>query len=108
MNMRMTYHAACVLQALSRGARYGFDIMDLTGLPSGTVYPILRRFEEKGLVRSSWEAADDAFEHGRPRRRNYELTGEGRLALADAANRFRAHERIFSDTPRHAESGEVT
>ena len=105
---RMTYHAACVLQALAKGARYGFDIMDLTGLPSGTVYPILRKFEEQGLVGSNWEAASEAFEKGRPRRRNYELTNQGRVALADASNRFRAHERLFSDAPRAAPQGGET
>ncbi len=42
---RITYPGACVLQAVSRECRYGFDVMDFAGLPSGTVYPILRRYE---------------------------------------------------------------
>jgi PadR family transcriptional regulator len=107
--IRMTYHAACVLQALAKGARYGFDIMDLTGLPSGTVYPLLRKFEDQGWVGSNWEPAGEASERGRPRRRNYELTDEGHAAVADAADRFRAHERLFSDAPQPAEpAGDAT
>jgi DNA-binding PadR family transcriptional regulator len=92
---RITYHGACVLQALARGATFGFDVMEATELPSGTVYPILRRFEEDGWVRSRWEAEDAARREGRPRRRHYALTAAGRTALAAAVERFRAHERLF-------------
>ena len=41
--LRMTYATAMVLYALDRGSRHGFDIIDATGLRSGTVYPLLRR-----------------------------------------------------------------
>ena len=47
----LTLPTALVLHALARGFRYGFDIMDATGLPSGTIYPILRRLERDGLAR---------------------------------------------------------
>ena len=43
--MRLTYPTTLVLQALLQGHHHGFDIMDATSLPSGTVYPILRRLE---------------------------------------------------------------
>ena len=36
--LNLTYPTALVLQALARGFHHGFDIMDATGLPSGTVY----------------------------------------------------------------------
>ena len=49
---RLTLPTAMVLMAVSRNYRYGFDISDATGLPSGTVYPVLRRLEEAGLLRS--------------------------------------------------------
>ena len=94
MHQKLTYHAACVLQALAKGAGYGFDVMDLTGLPSGTVYPILRRFEEAGWVESEWEDVDPHRE-GRPRRRHYALTAAGTAALAIAAERYRMHARLF-------------
>ena len=85
--VRMTHPTALILSALDRGYRYGFDIMDATGLPSGTVYPVLRRLEDARLVRSVWEAQREAHEDGRPRRRLYELTKAGRDAAAEAEER---------------------
>jgi PadR family transcriptional regulator, regulatory protein PadR len=49
--VRLTYPTALVLQALLDGHHHGFDIMEVTGLPSGTVYPILRRLDAEGCVR---------------------------------------------------------
>ena len=46
-----------VLQAIADGVEYGFDVIDRTGLPSGTVYPALSRLERDGYVRSAWEDA---------------------------------------------------
>lgn len=92
---RTTFPAACVLQALATGDRYGFSVMDTTGLASGTVYQILRRFERDGLVRSSWEKTGEAVGEGRPRRRYYELTRVGRAALARAAERYRRQLAVF-------------
>jgi len=85
----LTYSSVAVLHAVSRGYRYGFDIMDATGLPSGTVYPALRRLKQLGYVGSSWEAQEVADEAKRPRRRYYEISQRGRPALADALQRFR-------------------
>ena len=48
--MNLTYSTALALEALAAGRSYGFDIMDVTGLPSGTVYPLLRRLERAGCV----------------------------------------------------------
>jgi PadR family transcriptional regulator, regulatory protein PadR len=56
--------------------RSGVDVMKATGLPSGTLYPILLRFERFGLLSSQWEETA-AAELGRPRRREYELTALG-------------------------------
>lgn len=102
---RLTYNAALVLQSLARGYRYGFEIMDFTGLPSGTAYPILRRFELEKLVRSRWEGERSADRDGRPRRRYYELTEEGRNLLTVALDRFSEHRRIFDDAVAEPESG---
>jgi len=55
--------------------RYGFDLARATGLASGTLYPILMRLEERGLLAARWE-----FAEGRPRH-VYRLTAEG-LAVA--------------------------
>ena len=51
-DFRMTQAAALVIRALAGGHSYGFDVMDATGLSSGTVYPTLRRMEKHGLVTS--------------------------------------------------------
>ena len=70
-----------VLQALAGGSEYGFDIIDATTLPSGTVYPALSRLERDGLVKSSWEDPVKAHRDRRPPRRYYRLSSEGRRAL---------------------------
>lgn len=88
MSPRLTRPTALVLRALARGVRHGFDILDDTGLESGTVYPILRRLEDAGCVRSHWEPAERAHAEGRPPRRYYELTGAGAEALRDALARY--------------------
>lgn len=82
--IRMTYASAMVLQALDRGSRHGFDIIDATRLRSGTVYPLLRRFEDAGLVRSEWEDVEIARRENRPPRKYYELT-DGAGPLLDLA-----------------------
>jgi len=96
MQIRMTHITALVLRAIGDGYRYGFDIMDATGLASGTVYPALRRIERAGLLRSRWEAATAALDSGRPRRRLYELTAEGRRSLAAAESRLADARRFLS------------
>jgi PadR family transcriptional regulator PadR len=68
----LTLSTTTILEAVANGHAFGFDIVDLTGMPGGTVYPALRRLEE-----------------ARPRRRYYEVTPAGREALAEAARRYR-------------------
>ena len=87
---RMTYPTAMVLQALERGHRYGFDIIEATGVRSGTVYPLLRRLEEGGLVRSRWEPVSRARSDRRPPRKYYELTPKAAPLLERARARFPA------------------
>lgn len=89
----LTYTTAVILQAIASGYLYGFDVIDVTGIPSGTVYPALRRLEESGLLRSTWEDASVAQAEPRPARKYYELTPEGREALAEAAKRYRLLEQ---------------
>ncbi len=73
-----------ILEAVARGVGHGFDLMDETGLASGTVYPALSRLERDGLVSSRWESSKIAQKEKRPPRRYYELTTEGRERLAEA------------------------
>jgi DNA-binding PadR family transcriptional regulator len=87
-NPRITYSTAIVLLALGRGFRYGFEIMDASGLASGTVYPILRRLEDAGLLSARWERLADARDEQRPPRRYYQITGAGAQSLRDATERY--------------------
>jgi PadR family transcriptional regulator, regulatory protein PadR len=61
--------------------RHGYGIARDTGLKSGTLYPVLIRLADRGLVEACWEAEQSA---GRPRRHLYRLTPQG-LAVATAA-----------------------
>ncbi len=77
-----------VLNALRNGHRFGLDMMDATGLPSGTVYPTLARMEARDFVESEWENEAVAKAEGRPRRRYYRLTPAGARALSEAVERL--------------------
>lgn len=72
-----------LLEALSAHAqqwRHGYDLMKETGLLSGTLYPLLMRMTEQGLVESEWR---EPTQPGRPPRHAYRLTASGRaLALS--------------------------
>ncbi len=92
---RMTQNTALVLTAVAGGHRYGFDVMEACGLPSGTVYPALRRLEGAGLLRSSWEEAGEARNEGRPRRRTYALTAEGWAAMPRAEAKLAEVRRLL-------------
>ncbi len=88
--MRMTYATAMVLQALDAGYRYGFEIIEVVGVRSGTVYPLLRRLEEAGVLRSRWEAVRVARSSNRPARKYYELTRHATTLIAQARDRYPA------------------
>ena len=53
--VKLSNTAAMILQAISAGHIYGFSVMEVTGLPSGTVYPAMRRLERDRLILSQWE-----------------------------------------------------
>jgi PadR family transcriptional regulator len=85
----LTFATTLILSAVSNGYSYGFDIVDITGMPSGTVYPALRRLEDAGFLVSKWESERAAHAKNRPRRKYYELTKSGRDALVAAMKRYR-------------------
>ena len=93
--IRMTQVTALILHAVGAGHRYGFDIMDATGLASGTVYPALRRMEEARVLRGRWEEGSAARRGGRPQRRFYELTQTGEQALAEAGERLASQRALL-------------
>src|SRR5262245_61676537 len=86
----LSYAAVSVLHAVGSGVRYGFEIMDRTALPSGTVYPALSRLERDGYVKSQWESLEKAHGDRRPPRRYYRITAQGERVLAGALDRFHA------------------
>lgn len=86
--LHLTFSTGMVLQAIAQGFRYGFDVMDVSGLPDGTVYPALRRLEAAGMLRSDWEDEAVAVREKRPPRRYYELTAPGHEMLAELRARF--------------------
>ena len=77
----------CLLALLAGEPKYGFQLIrelrDLSGgffdVKEGTLYPALRRLEERGFVKSEWVER----EVGVPRK-YYTLTDHGRKALAEA------------------------
>jgi PadR family transcriptional regulator len=57
---------------------YGLEIVKVSGLEPGTIYPILQRLRGAGWVSDRWEDPEPAHTEGRPPRRYYRLTMEGR------------------------------
>ena len=65
----------------------GAMISRATGLPSGTLYPILLRLEGAGWLKSYWEKGDPS-ELSRPRRRFYCVTAKGAAHAREAAQKL--------------------
>jgi DNA-binding PadR family transcriptional regulator len=86
----MSLGTVMVLHALARGCEYGFDIMEETGLTSGTIYPALDRLEALGFAVSEWEEGKVAQQEKRPARRYFHITPDGQRALAVALERYRS------------------
>ena len=91
-----------IMKAIQDGRRFGLDIMDETGLASGTVYPTLARMEARAYLESEWEGEDAAKAAGRPPRRYYRITPEGTTALLEAVEHLAAMAGLH---PRPAEQG---
>jgi PadR family transcriptional regulator PadR len=86
--MALSHTAAMILAAIGAGDGYGFSVMELTGLPSGTVYPALRRLERDGLIRSQWERQSIADKEQRPPRKYYKITRQGKESLDASRERY--------------------
>jgi len=85
---KLSHTSAMILQAISSGHIYGYTIMEVTGLPSGTVYPALRRMERVRLIRSQWERGAIADAEDRPPRKYYRLTSAGETTLEASRRRY--------------------
>jgi PadR family transcriptional regulator PadR len=95
--VKLSHTAAMVLKAIDAGHVYGFGVMEVTGLPSGTVYPAMRRLERDGLIRSRWEKQSIADKEQRPARKYYTLTASGRTTLESAEQRYPLLARLIPD-----------
>jgi DNA-binding PadR family transcriptional regulator len=94
---KLSHTAAMILQAIGAGHGYGFSVMEMTGLPSGTVYPALRRLERDDLIRSQWEKQSIADAEQRPARKYYRLTSGGRATLDASLKRYPLLARMIPD-----------
>jgi len=88
MQLKLSHTAAMILHAIHAGHIYGFSVMEMTGLPSGTVYPAMRRLERDDLIVSRWEKQSIADAEQRPLRKYYKLTPTGRAALQAMHKRY--------------------
>jgi PadR family transcriptional regulator, regulatory protein PadR len=94
---KLSHTAAMILQAIGAGYGYGFSLMEMTGLPSGTVYPALRRLERDDLIRSHWEKQSIADKEQRPPRKYYKLTSGGRSTLEASQKRYPLLARLIPE-----------
>ena len=69
------------------GEHCGAELMKTTGLSSGTIYPILLRYEARGLLESEWESGTASL-LGRPRRRFYRITPTGHAIALKALSQL--------------------
>jgi PadR family transcriptional regulator PadR len=91
--LNLTYTSGVILQTIAQGTAYGFSLIDHTGLPSGTVYPALRRLESVGLIESLWDH-QGAEKSGGPPRKYYRLTAQGRERLKLLRDRYPLLEKM--------------
>jgi PadR family transcriptional regulator PadR len=85
---KLSHTAAMILHAIHAGNIYGFSVMEVTGLPSGTVYPAMRRLERDCLIISRWEQQSIADQQQRPLRKYYKLTRTGKATLESLYKRY--------------------
>jgi PadR family transcriptional regulator, regulatory protein PadR len=79
---RPSAQTTAVLRALAENPdrwRYGYDLCAQLGIQAGSMYPILIRLADRGLLETSWEAEPAP---GKPPRHLYRLTGDGRALAA--------------------------
>lgn len=82
---RCSPHTCAVLAAFQQQPlqwQYGYDLSQLTGLSSGTLYPILMRLSDRGLLESRWKPSP---ERGRPPRHLYRLSTRGAAFAREVA-----------------------
>jgi PadR family transcriptional regulator PadR len=84
MSRRPSRQTASVLVALAGEPlawRYGYELGKQVNLEAGTLYPILMRLCDRGLLEATWESDPPV---GRPRRHMYRITAAGEHAATEA------------------------
>lgn len=94
---RTTTRALVAFIETPRSWRYGYDLMQIAGLSSGTLYPLLARLADDGWLESRWEESELP---GRPPRQLYRLTATGRVQARQALERAQP---AWLQTPRTRE-----
>jgi DNA-binding PadR family transcriptional regulator len=94
---RTTTRALLAFLETPRSWRYGYDLMKVAELSSGTLYPLLARLTDDGWLESRWEESELP---GRPPRQLYRLTATGRMQARQALERAQAS---WLRTPRARE-----
>jgi PadR family transcriptional regulator len=77
--VRISLQTVAVLNALQKSGKgwtHGYELSKITGLKSGTLYPILLRLHDEGWLEAKWESPG---EQGRPPRHLYRITASGLL-----------------------------
>ena len=95
--IKLSHTAAMILRAVNEGYIYGFSVMEMTGLPSGTVYPAMRRLERDELIKSQWEKQSIADAEQRPPRKYYKLTPAGKTTLQASLKRYPLLARLIPE-----------
>jgi DNA-binding PadR family transcriptional regulator len=99
---RPSAQTVAVLQALAEEPhrwRYGYDLCTQLGVQAGSMYPILMRLADRGLLETSWESERAP---GRPPRHLYRLTGTGRAYATSTAPAAAAVQAAQATKARHA------
>lgn len=98
-NRRLSNETAGVLEIFRSDpgrTLFGLEVIRLAGIASGSLYPILHRLEERGLLKSSWEPLEDAIAAKRRPRRMYSFNA----AAAELAEELLDERRAPAKRPR--------
>jgi PadR family transcriptional regulator len=101
-NRRSSKHTLALFAALIKRPQawqYGYQLSQLTALKSGTLYPILMRLCDRGLLESKWQPSPQA---GRPPRHMYRLTDSGVMFARNETRRNIAERTRYEPAGRFA------
>lgn len=92
---RQTRAVLAVFLQAPRSWRHGYELAKLSGLSSGTLYPLLIRLHERQLLDARWEEPERP---GRPARHAYRLSSQG-VALATSLQRSAGEPAVGLEVP---------